>query len=162
MAKTNSLKVAPYEPYRITHWEYDESLKPDREDINGYYWDSPEYQSYLDTRKEVIDFNGETLMEYTSGKPGEQTYVGGWSHSDHISWRPNEPFEATLTIRRLERGRSAARFWFEDETNKIYYPFFGQTLVDMLSVSEMKNGKVTGTWIVVKKGSNYGIELYQP
>ena len=96
-------------------------------------------------------------MEYTYGSPGEQKDQG----KDPIDWRPNEPFEATLTIRELERGRSAARFWFEDEKTMTRYPFFGQTLVDMLSASEMKNGKVHGKWIVVKKGANYGIELYQ-
>lgn len=155
MAKTNSLKIAPYVPYVIRHWEYDESLKPD----DPWDWESPEYKVYSATRREVIDFDGHTLMEYTSGSPGDQTHA---RRDDRIDWRPNDPFQATLTIRRLERGRSAARFWFEDEANKTYYPFFGQTLVDMLSVSDMKHGKVSGTWIVVKKGSNYGIELYQP
>ncbi len=117
---------------------------------------------------------GYKLMEYTSGRPGEQTSYGTSRYYDHVNkvyrdsgidhsidWRPNEPFEATLTLRRLDRGRSAARFWFEDEDSKTFYPFFGQTLVDMLSESTMINGRVKGTWIVVKKGANYGIELHK-
>lgn len=140
MAKTNSLKIVP---------------------IAKRYGrgDPPDYSKFADI------LIGYELMEYTSGPPGEQRTDGGW-HSQgidrSIEWRPNDPFDATLTIRRLERGRSAARFWFEDEATKTMYPFFGQTLVDMLSASVMDHGKVTGTWIVVKKGANYGIELYQP
>jgi hypothetical protein len=101
-------------------------------------------------------------MEYTNGRPGEQTTDGWGTNANAIEWRENVPFRATLRIARLERGRSAARFWFVDEANKVYYPFFGQTLVDMLSNSTMVNGVVEGTWIVVKKGANYGIELFQP
>jgi len=114
-------------------------------------------------------------MEYTSGRPGEQKTSGSDQFYDYankvyirtgvdysIDWRPNDPFFAELTILHLERGRSAARFWFEDEATHTLYPFFGQTLVDMLRESDMIKGKVKGTWIVVKKGANYGIELYVP
>lgn len=131
-------------------------MYPHDSDYNSPDW-RRQWQAWKDTGVETVLFEGHTLLEYTYGPPGEQLSTG----DDIIDWRPNEPFEATLTIRELERGRSAARFWFEDEENKIRYPFFGQTLVDMLSVSEMKNGKVRGKWIVVKKGANYGIELYQ-
>lgn len=159
MAKKNSLKLAPYAPRVIHEMKYDETLtynhKADR------YWETEEYKRYQASGVRELVWEGHTLMEYTHGRPGEQETTTGWSAGDKIDWRPNEPFEATLTIRALERGRSAARFWFEDEENKVYYPFFGQTLVDMLSVSDMSKGKVTGTWIVVKKGSNYGIEAYQ-
>ncbi|UDL16463.1 hypothetical protein SEA_ZOOMAN_222 [Microbacterium phage Zooman] len=156
MPKKNSLKIAPYLPYRRVTTKYDESLFP------GYNYRDVGYEAahaaWLASGVETVHFDGHTLMEYTVGKPGDQESAYG---RDKIDWRDNEPFEATLTIRDLERGRSAARFWFEDEDNQIRYPFFGQTLVDMLAESTMINGKVTGTWIVVKKGSNYGIELYK-
>lgn len=155
MAKKNSLKVAPYAPHKIRTWVYDESIRPE----GKHDWDSRDWNEYYETKTEKILFDGYTLMEYTSGAPGDQTTMG---RNAVIDWRPNDPFTATLTIRELDRGRSAARFWFEDEVNQIRYPFFGQTLVDMLTNSVMDHGKVTGTWIVVKKGSNYGIELYQP
>lgn len=76
-------------------------------------------------------------------------------------WRPNVPFAATLRIDRLERGRSAARFWFENVDNGEQYPFFGQGLVEMLERVDMNHGVVSGTWIAVKRGANYGIELYE-
>ena len=87
------------------------------------------------------------LMEYVSG------YEKG------VEWRTNEPFTATLTLQRLERGRSAARFWFSDEDGT-EYPFFGQGLTEMLSQVTLDHGVVTGTWIAVKRGANYGIELF--
>lgn len=85
-------------------------------------------------------------------------YVGGWEKD--VAWLPNEPFTATLKLDRLERGRSAARFWFIDQRYGVHYPFFGQGLVDMLSQVTLVNGVVTGTWIAVKRGANYGVELY--
>ena len=90
--------------------------------------------------------------EYTWGKPGEQ---------QGVDWRPNEPFAATLRLDRLERGRSAARFWFIDEMSGVHYPFFGQGLTEMLSKVTLEKGVVTGTWIAVKRGANYGIELLE-
>lgn len=95
------------------------------------------------------NFQGRALLEY----------VGGWEKD--VEWLPNTPFTATLKIDSLERGRSAARFWFEDVETKTQYPFFGQGLTDMLRNVNMVKGMVTGTWIAVKRGSNYGIELYE-
>lgn len=92
------------------------------------------------------------LLEYTHGTP---EYPGSG-----VTYRDNEPFEATLKIVSLERGRSAARFWFQDVNTGTYYPFFGQTLVEMISQSDLIKGVVTATWIAVKKGANYGIERY--
>lgn len=85
-------------------------------------------------------------------------YVNGWEKD--IEWVSNEPFETTLKIVELERGRSAARFWFEDIYSGTRYPFFGQGLVEMLSQTNMDHGVVSGTWIAVKRGANYGIEIY--
>ena len=99
------------------------------------------------------------LLEYTYGAPGEQTSTGYGDNGSRIDWRPNEPFHAILRIDRLERGRSAARFWFVDTDSAIEYPFFGQGLVEMLSKAVMQNGLVEGTWIAVKRGANYGIEM---
>lgn len=86
-------------------------------------------------------------------------YVGGWEKD--VEWLPNEPFTATLRINNLERGRSAARFWFVDERYGVHYPFFGQGLTEMLGKVTMVDGVVTGKWIAVKRGANYGIELYE-
>lgn len=86
-------------------------------------------------------------------------YVGGWEKD--VEWLPNTPFWARLRIKNLERGRSAARFWFLDLDTGTQYPFFGQGLVDMLTKVRMIEGVVEGKWIAVKRGANYGIELYE-
>lgn len=131
MKKTNSLKLVPYAPHFT------------------YYYDGKSHNEPKMT--------GMVLQEYTYGKPGEQKTVG---RSILIDWRPNEPFKATLTLNRLERGRSAARFWFRDEEGT-EYPMFGQGIVDMLKAGVLDHGVITGTWIAVKRGANYGIERYE-
>ncbi|WP_217181628.1 hypothetical protein [Streptomyces sp. AC495_CC817] len=108
----------------------------------------------------------ETSRPWVEGVPREEwpevtklaEYAG--LNESRYDWRPNEPFEATLTLERLERGRSAARFWFVDERGT-RYPFFGQGLVDMLSRVILDHGRVRGTWIAVKRGANYGLELLE-
>lgn len=150
MAKTNSLKIVPFA--KIYAWADEENRKGRPDQLVGY-----------------------ELMEYTSGKPGEQTTSGNSRAYDYenkvyydtgidhtIDWRPNVPFQAALTLVRLERGRSATRFWFVDKSTNTMYPFFGQGIVEMLSQSDMIKGEVSGTWIAVKRGANYGIELHQP
>lgn len=91
------------------------------------------------------------MLEYTFGSP-EYPFPG-------VEYRPNEPFEATLTLVELERGRSAARFWWTD--GETYYPMFGQGLVEMLNGVVLDHGVVPGKWIAVKRGANYGIERYE-
>lgn len=80
-------------------------------------------------------------------------------YNGNTEWLPNEPFEATLTLIELERGRSAARFWWKDQEGT-HYPMFGQGIVEMLLGKTLDHGVVSGTWIAVKRGANYGIEAY--
>lgn len=93
-----------------------------------------------------------TLLEYTYGSPDRP--------SPGVTYHPNTPFTATLRLIELERGRSAARFWWEDEVGT-RYPMFGQGVVEMLQNVDLHRGVVSGTWIAVKRGANYGIELYE-
>jgi hypothetical protein len=109
---------------------------------------------YETSRRYVPDLPREEWPEVT-----KLAEYAGYGESRY-DWRPNEPFEATLTLERLERGRSAARFWFVDEEGT-RYPFFGQGLVEMLSQVTLDHGVVRGTWIAVKRGANYGIELLE-
>lgn len=109
----------------------------------------------------------ETSRPWVQGVPREEwpevTKLAEYAVSDgspRYDWRPNEPFTATLTLDRLERGRSAARFWFVDEAGT-RYPVFGQGLVDMLTQVTLDHGTVRGRWIAVKRGANYGIELLE-
>lgn len=160
MAKTNSLKVVPYVKHEVFDHIYDESHPG-----AGLRWGDPLYEAYLNTRQRLLTWSGEMVLSYTEGRPGEQITSGGWGgHGNPIDWRPNDPFDAVLTVRSLETGRSAVRFWLEDETTKTKYPMFGHTLVDVLTESKSLGlgGRIGGTWIVVKKGANYGVEFHTP
>ena len=82
-----------------------------------------------------------------------------WGSSE---WRPNDPFHATLTYVGYTRGRSAAGFvWADDEGHN--YPMFMKQMDELLTEGrigiDLLHGTsiVTGTWQVVKRGSNYGI-----
>lgn len=74
-----------------------------------------------------------------------------------VDFRKNEPFEMTMKITDMERGMSAARFILTDEQGKTY-PMFMSSMLKLLQTSIVINGSVLGMWIVVKRGSNYGIE----
>lgn len=92
------------------------------------------------------------MLSFTYGTPERP--------SKGVTYHPNEPFSTTLWLVELERGRSAARFWWQDEAG-VLYPMFGQGIVELLQNVTLDRGKVTGTWIAVKRGANYGIERYE-
>lgn len=93
-----------------------------------------------------------SMLAFTHGSPDYP--------SPGVTYRPNEPFSTTLWLVELERGRSAARFWWQDEAG-VLYPMFGQGIVELLQNVTLDHGKVIGTWIAVKRGANYGIERYE-
>jgi hypothetical protein len=74
-------------------------------------------------------------------------------------WKPNEPFRTEMHIVTYERGRSAARMILEDAATGIHYPMFLSDFVAMTQAGRIKYGSVSGQWIAVKKGSNYGIQM---
>lgn len=101
---------------------------------------------HLDSGRKVL----RTMVAYHNGY-----------HSEGEEVRPNDPFHATLRLMYLERGRSAARFWWKDVDTGTMYPMFGQGIVEMLSNVTLVHGFVEGDWIAVKRGANYGIERYE-
>lgn len=85
------------------------------------------------------------------------------SYSEHLyDWQPNEPFEVNrMDIVSMERGQSAARFILEDMSTGIRYPMFMSSMLALVKGASILFGEVwDAQWIVVKKGANYGIELY--
>lgn len=86
------------------------------------------------------------------------SYVSGCGRAE---WRPNEPFEATFKLAGQSRGRSSALFEWEDVKTGTQYPMFMSSLGDLVQNSEINFGQVTGLWVAVKKGANYGIERYE-
>ncbi|MGI5281694.1 hypothetical protein ACQEVF_59135 [Nonomuraea polychroma] len=77
------------------------------------------------------------------------------------TWRPNEPFTATLKLTGMERGRSAAYFYLADADGH-EFPLFMKDLHDMLVATDVTHGIVTGRWHVVKRGQNYGLRYLGP
>lgn len=107
--------------------------------------------------------------EYTGEVEIRENLWGGSSHGtfEHRvtrpippEWRPNEPFTATMTLQELARGRSAAYFWWTDQVGH-RYPMFMSDMVDVVKLATTAGGVVTDTWIVRKRGANYGIGLYR-
>lgn len=78
-----------------------------------------------------------------------------------VEWRPNTPFKATFDLTGQSRGRSSALFEWTDLETQTRYPMFMSSLVDLIQNSVIRNGVVSGTWIAVKRGANYGIERYE-
>jgi hypothetical protein len=79
-----------------------------------------------------------------------------------IEWRPNTEFYAELELIGSERGRSSVVFKYRDVKTSIVYPLFVTSAEDILRRAVVKNGRVSGTWRVAKKGQNYGLELIEP
>ena len=74
-----------------------------------------------------------------------------------LSWRPNYTFNATMEIKGMIRGRSAARFRLVDMETLEQYEMFMSELLDMLKSTTIEEGVVDGEWTFCKKGKNYSI-----
>lgn len=83
------------------------------------------------------------------------SYVG----SVDVEWRPNTPFHDTLTLEGYEQDRHSAVYTWEG-SDGTRYPMFVSSLEYTMRHADIIHGEVTGYWIVVKMGSNYGLELY--
>lgn len=76
-----------------------------------------------------------------------------------IEWIDNYIFEDTLKVLGSERGRSSVTFILEDSKGKIYSMFL-KDMTDLIMNSKIDNGKICGRWSFKKRGSNYGIYLF--
>jgi len=80
---------------------------------------------------------------------------------DRYEWRDNTPFQATLILTGTERGRSAMRFLWADETTGKRFPMFATDMAALaMSQEGVAAGKASGQWLVMKRGANYGIARY--
>ncbi|MER7281183.1 hypothetical protein ABT369_42790 [Dactylosporangium sp. NPDC000244] len=96
------------------------------------------------------------LLFYVDERFG-YSYLDG-EYSVPYTMRPNDPFRATLTVDSMRTGRSAKYLIWRDEHGH-HYPMFISDLTAMLPLVTVRLGEVSGTWIVRKKGQNYGIAL---
>ena len=74
-------------------------------------------------------------------------------------WRPNVPFRATFMLKGSARGRSAAYYLWEDAAGR-EWPMFITDMTDRVRhESALHAGVATATWMVAKRGENYGLRL---
>lgn len=83
----------------------------------------------------------------------------GYAKRIEPAWRDNFMFDGTLVFKGYMRGRSAAYFKFEAQTEE---KRFGVTvfLTDFEEmIPEMVRGAVLGRFTFTKRGTNYGCKL---
>lgn len=85
-------------------------------------------------------------------KNGDQTTYPDWPGE----MRPVEPFDDTLEFVDFERGRSAANAVMRRTSGNLVRLFL--TDFEPL-VASLQSGRMTGRWIYVKRGANYGVAL---
>lgn len=81
-------------------------------------------------------------------------------HDGGYSWKSNVPFNARLHITGTTRGQSAARFTVETN-HGIQMQMFMADMLRLVQAADSHTmepgGWVDGEWIIVKRGSNYGV-----
>lgn len=75
-----------------------------------------------------------------------------------FDWRPAVPFNATLIIRGIVRGRSAAYFSWDDLATGHTYAMFMTDMVTLIAEGDVRHGAAIGLWVPVKRGQNFGIK----
>lgn len=96
--------------------------------------------------------SGKCWHEAPFDRDGNQQTYPGWG----CEMRPVEPFEDTLEFIGFSRGRSAANMDFGRSDGTTVSMF----LTDAeRAVPQMIRGTVTGRFVYVKRGMNYGVAL---
>lgn len=81
---------------------------------------------------------------------------------DYFEWRDvTNPVDLTLEIDTYGRGRSSALFFWRDVKTKAQYPMFISDMFSLLKSGRINGKVVSGTFKVIKKGANYGIQLVE-
>lgn len=83
--------------------------------------------------------------------------------TQHIQpdWREVVPFYATMTLDTgVTSGRSAKYINWTDEKGRRYPMFVADVVGLITSGIRIEDGKVSGLWVVCKRGENYGIKFY--
>ncbi len=97
------------------------------------------------------------LIDYLSPS---QTEVGFGERREKIDWRPADvPFQASLEFTGFERGRSAARATFQIKETGGKVLMFLKDIEDVLTAGRSIQKSMSGQWIVVKRGSDFGVRM---
>lgn len=74
------------------------------------------------------------------------------------NWQDYE-WEDSFTITGISRGRSAAHFDAKSEKSRKYVTVFMIDLFDMIKNGDLQNDKISGTFIIKKRGQSFGLRL---
>lgn len=70
---------------------------------------------------------------------------------------PNTPFNATMTVAGMTRGRSSIKFELTGAGKR--WEMFATDFCELAKVASISGGEVSGTWEVCKRGANYGLRM---
>jgi len=93
------------------------------------------------------------MLDYTGMGPEE---------GDGIDWRPREPFQETMTLTGMTRGRSSVKLdWLTADGR--HYSMFASDFMDLVLRGDLGAGTagltLSGIWLTCKRGSDYGVML---
>lgn len=110
------------------------------------------------TLKDVPWDSAGNLVGFTGyGVAPDTEYDGGYD------WKANVPFRARLHLTGTTRGQSAARFaWETDHGIKMEMFMADMARLVQAAANIEPDGWVEGEWIIVKRGSNYGVTPVLP
>lgn len=76
-----------------------------------------------------------------------------------VTWNDVGIFYTTLTLKGMERARSAAYFMWVDHSNGRTYPMFMKDMLELLQNGAVVRGEAMHFWTPQKRGQNYGIKM---
>lgn len=104
------------------------------------------------------DDEGNSLSERRLKEIRLETFV---DDPEKVDWRPNTPFEAEMEFLTSSRGRSSTTFVWRDTATDVRYEMFVSSLDELLRKRDIVNSRTSGVWHIVKRGQNYGLELFE-
>lgn len=93
-------------------------------------------------------------VAYSPKRRQHFSYDSAWVSLELEHWPAEHTFDATLTYKDYERGRSSVTVNLTDETGFQYTMFLAEF---MRLVTYLEDGAISGTWAFEKNGSNTGI-----
>lgn len=87
------------------------------------------------------------------------SWIPPWNSGRPLEWTPNTPFDATMEIEEVQRGRAAANFIARDIDTDTRYPLFMTEALNLMRRGRIRKGRASGTWTVVKRGPAFSISL---
>ena len=103
----------------------------------------------------VVNSYGNTTLIDIGGVPGAEIHDPTYGK---ITWLPNSPFYATLEFTGELVG-NGNRFEVRDNVTGIMYNIFPRDLLNGILLDRLDSGEITGTWMVVKRNTAYGLQL---